>query len=74
MEERKGFLTPPQQEIIDKLYKAKGLMEAADGVIIRLADDVGLEKIKTKIPAEYLPFVYEVVDTLFEALEPLVQD
>lgn len=74
MEERKGFLTPAQQELLDKLYKAKGIVEAADGIIIRLADDIGLEKAKAKIPAEYLPFVYEVVDTLFEALEPLAQE
>jgi hypothetical protein len=77
MEERKGFLTPEQQTIVDKLLKLKGVWELLDGKAIQLTDDIGLEKVKGEIVkkwgVEILPDIYNVIDLLFEALE-LVAD
>lgn len=72
MEERKGFLTPEQEKILDELVELKGIAEAVDGPAIRLLDNSGLERIKSKIPEQYLPVVYEVVDELFKALATIV--
>ena len=65
---RKGFLTPDQEEQLDKLIELKGIAEAADGTMIKLADNLGLEKLKVKIPEEILPVVYEVIDEVFASL------
>jgi len=73
MEERKGFFTPDQEKLLDDLYEGKGIVEALDGLVIRSADNYGLEKLKLKIPEEYLPLMYEVIDQVFEALKPLVE-
>jgi len=71
MEERKGFFTPEQEQILDDLYEGKGIVEALDGLAIRAADNYGLQKLKEKIPETYLPIIYEVIDQIFEALKPL---
>jgi hypothetical protein len=42
-----------------------------DGLVIKLADNQGLERLKAKIPAEILPVVYDVIDEIFIALAPL---
>jgi len=68
MEERKGFLTPNQEKGVDELLKLDGIAEAMDGVIIKLADNQGLEKLKEKIPVDVLPIVYEVIDEILKAL------
>ena len=68
MSDRKGFLTPEQEQKIDELVVLSGIAEAFDGLAIRLADNMGLELLKKKIPAEYLPVVYEVIDQIFEAI------
>ncbi len=68
MEDRKGFLLPEQEQFLDDIIVLSGVYEAMDGVAIRLADNVGLEKLKTKVPAEVLPLVYDVLDQVFEAL------
>lgn len=68
MEARKGFLTPEQEKILDDLIELGGLYEALDGPAIKLVDNNVLEKLKVKIPDEYLPVVYEIVDELFKAL------
>lgn len=68
MEERKGFLTPSQEQKLDDLIELKGIAELLDGTTIKLADNMGLEKLKAKIPAEYLPVVYEVIDEIFNSL------
>jgi len=68
MEERNGFLTPEQEQKLDELVVLKGLVEALDGTVIKLLDNQGLEKLKVKIPAEYLPIVYEIIDEVFKAL------
>jgi len=39
-----------------------------DGPAIRLVDNLLLEKLKAKIPAETLPVVYEVIDEIFNSL------
>ena len=69
--DRKGFFTPEQEKVLDDLYEAKGIMEALDGTMIRLADNVGLEKLKAKIPADVLPIVFEVIDQVFLAIQPV---
>lgn len=68
MEERKGFLTPNQEKGLDELWVNKGLVEAADGPAIRLADNLGLERAKKEIPAEYLPVIYGVIDEILKSL------
>lgn len=67
-DDRKGFLTEEQEQKIDSLIELSGVLETFDGMAIRLADNMGLELLKKKIPAEYLPVVYEVIDQIFEAL------
>ena len=67
-DDRKGFLTPEQEEKLDSLIELSGIAEAFDGVAIRLADNQGLELLKPKIPAEYLPIVYQIIDEIFNAI------
>jgi len=71
MEERKGFLTPDQEKKLDKLIELKGIAEAMDGPAIKIADNVGLEKLKAKLESEspeIIPIIYQVVDEIFNAL------
>lgn len=78
MEERKGWLTPDQQQIIDDLYQTTGVKEMFDGKVIQLIDDKGGEFIKEKIVAKYgkeiLPDIYEIVDLLFDGLKEIVKN
>lgn len=78
MEERKGFLTPEQEKKLDALIELKGIYEAMDGPAIKIADNVGLEKLKSKIVTDnpdVLPFIYQVVDEIMAALpEPAVEN
>lgn len=71
MEERKGFLTPDQVKIVVKLLNLKGIYGALSGPVIRLIDDLLLEKIKAKIPnaEEVLPTVYLIVDEIFNSID-----
>ena len=71
MEERKGFLTPEQEKQLDELIELKGIAEALDGPAIKIADNVGLQKLKEKLLAEnpeILPMIYMIVDEIFAAL------
>ena len=71
MEERKGFLTPEQEKQLDEMIELKGIGEALDGPAIKIADNVGLQKLKEKLLAEspeILPMIYMVVDEIFSAL------
>jgi hypothetical protein len=71
VDERKGFLTPEQEEKLDKYIELKGIAEALDGPAIKLADNVGLEKLKVKLLADnpgVLPIIYSVIDEIFAAL------
>jgi len=69
MSDRKGFLTPEQEQQLDDLIKLSGVAEAFDGVAIRLADNQGLERLKSKIPTDVLPVVYEIIDEILGALK-----
>lgn len=73
---RIGFLTPEQEVIADKLYKAKGLMEKLDGKIIQLGDNKIGQALKKKIINKHgedkLEAIYDIVDLIFEGLEELV--
>ena len=74
MEERKGVLTKEQEEILDKLFKNSGIVEALDGVAIKMIDNIAIEKLKSKIPADYLPIVYQIIDEVFVALGETVKN
>jgi len=66
---RKGFLTPEQEKKLDEVLKFNNrIAEAADGPVIQLADNQGLERLKEKMTPEQLDLTYQVVDTLFEAI------
>lgn len=71
MDERKGFLTPEEVKIVAKLLNLKGVYGALAVPIIRLIDDLLLEKIKVKIPnaEEVLPTVYLIIDEIFNSLD-----
>lgn len=69
---RKGVFTPEQEEVLEKLYKGKGLLEAVDGAIIRTVDNVLIEKLKKNIPQEYLPTLYEIIDEIMNAISKTV--
>lgn len=76
MEERTGFLTPEQEKKLDELIVLNGASEAFDGMAIRLADNVGLQKLKEKIMAEkpeLLEMIYQVIDGIFAAFPDEVQ-
>jgi hypothetical protein len=70
-DERKGFLTPEQVKIVVKLLNLKGIYGVLAGPILRLIDDLLLEKVKAKIPnaAEVLPTVYLIIDEIFNSLD-----
>lgn len=67
-EERKGVMTPQQEKFADSLWDNTGILELVDGIIIRAADDVGLQKAKEQIPEKYWPMIYNMVDQLFIVL------
>jgi hypothetical protein len=67
MEERKGILTPNQEKGLDELIQLDGIKERLDGPAIRIVDNQIIERAKKKIPAEYLPEVYNIVDELMGA-------
>jgi len=73
MEERKGFLTSDQEKTLDKLIELKGIAEVVDGTAIKMLDNIALEKLKTKIPEDVLPLVYEVIDEIFNGLKIIVE-
>lgn len=67
---RKGFFTPNQEKMLDDLYEGKGIVEALDGMAIRLVDNQGLERLKKQIPEDVLPVIYEVIDEICAAITP----
>lgn len=71
-EVRKGVFTPEQEELLDKLYVAKGITEAMDGVTIKMVDNILIEKLKAKIPVEFLPTVYQIIDEIMNGLATTV--
>jgi hypothetical protein len=78
MEERKGFLTPEQEKILDNLIQFNNkLAEKVDGFAIRLIDDKGLERLKKEIEEKHpgaKEIIYQVVDTIFEVLEQIKKE
>ena len=70
---RKGFLTTEQEVKLDELIELKGVYEALDGGTIRLTDNILLEKLKGKIPAETLPVIYQVIDEVFNSLVTIAE-
>jgi hypothetical protein len=72
MEERKGILTPEQEQLLDKLlvWKKKA-GETFDGPAIQLIDNQAIERLKAKLQPEQIAVVYEIVNILFEGLAAL---
>ncbi len=66
--ERQGLMTPVQEKFADSIWDNKGLLELADGYIIKAGDDIGLQKAKEQIPEKYWPMLYGMVDQLFVIL------
>ena len=72
MDTRKGFLTPEQEKILDDVIELKGLYEVADGPAIRIADNVGLQKLKEKYwseKPEVLQYIYQFIDEVFASFD-----
>lgn len=67
--DRKGLFTPEQEELLDKLYANGGFLDKIDGMIIKVVDNTILDRLKNKLPAEYLPTLYQIIDEIMEALE-----
>lgn len=73
---RVGVLTPEQEQVADELWKNKGVMEALDGLGIKLADNKGIEagkealikKIGIEKAKEVLTWLYQVIDAIFIVL------
>lgn len=68
---RKGFLTPQQEKQLDELIELSGIAESLDGPAISLADNQGLERIKSQIIEKYpdaLTLIYEIIDTIMGSL------
>ena len=71
MEERIGFLTPEQEKKLDELIELKGISEALDGPVIKIGDNVGLQKLKEKLLAsqpDILPIIFQIIDEIFAPL------
>jgi hypothetical protein len=71
VDDRKGFFKPDGEDKIHKLFKAKGIVGVVDLPLLRIVDNVLLEKLKTALgenAGEYLPVLYQVLDTIVEAL------
>jgi hypothetical protein len=70
MEERKGFLTPEEEEKLHKILKLKGIVGVIDGPVIKLLDNLGLEKLKSSLGEhqDILPTIYLVIDEIFAAI------
>lgn len=76
METRKGVMTPEQEKLLDRICEFKNrAAEAADGPIIQIGDNQGLERIKQKAeekhPGISEEVIYPVVDGLFSVLEQI---
>lgn len=71
MEERKGFLLPEQIKKLENILKLKGVLGIIDGPILKLIDDLLLEKLKAKIenPEQVLPMIYLIIDEIFNAID-----
>jgi len=74
MEERKGFFTKEQEKQLDGLIELKGLAETVDGIAIRIADNAGLERLKSNIPEDMLPIIYEVIDEIMNTLSAITKE
>ena len=53
MDERKGFLLPEQIKKLEQILKLKGILGVVDGPILKLIDDLLLEKLKAKIKENF---------------------
>ena len=72
--ERKGVMTPEQEQILDDLIKVPGIGEALDGPAISIIDNQGIDRLLEKATPETKQAIYEVVDILFAGLEQLVEE
>lgn len=69
MEERKGFFTKSQEQKLDRVIKLKNpIMEAVDGPIISVVDNIFLQKVVEKLKPEFKATLLEVIDEVVESL------
>lgn len=69
MEERKGFFTKSQEQKLDRVIKLKNpFMEAVDGPIISVVDNILLQKVVEKLKPEFKATLLEVIDEVVESL------
>jgi hypothetical protein len=71
MDERKGFLTEDQEQKLERVIKLNAAGEKVDGLIIKLADNQGLERLKDDLEKLYpgaVEIVYQVVDAILELI------
>lgn len=71
MDDRKGFLLPEQIKKLEQILKLKGILGVIDGPILKLIDDLLLEKLKAQIPnpETVLPTIYLIIDEMFNAID-----
>lgn len=71
MDDRKGFLLPEQIKKLEQILKLKGILGVVDGPILKLIDDLLLEKLKAQIPnpETVLPMIYLIIDEMFNAID-----
>lgn len=72
MEERKGFLLPEEEKKLEAILRLKGILGVIDGPIIKLLDNLLLERLKSKLGEqadEILPTIYLIIDEIFEAID-----
>ena len=66
---RKGFFTKEQEQKLDKVIKLKNpIMEAVDGPIISIVDNIFLQKVVAKLKPEFQKTLFDVIDEVVESL------
>ena len=77
-EERKGAMTPEQEEILDKVLQFQNkMLEAADGPAISLVDNQGIERLLDESEKKWpgsREVVHQVVDMLFVPLSEMANE
>jgi len=76
-EQRKGALTPEQEDVLEKLIKGSKWVELLDGPAIKLIDNQGIERVldaADKKNPEIRQTVYEVVDMIMAGVEEFISD
>ena len=69
MEERKGFFTKDQEKKLDDVIRLKNpILEAVDGPIISVVDNIFLQKVVAKLKPEFKQVLLDVIDEVVASL------